>query len=617
MTTACLPAHRCGAASQANASVCWNLWAPRARAVDLVLINGTDRRSVRMQQAERGYFNHTEHGIADGQLYAFRLDSGPERPDPCSLWQPSGVHGPSAVVRPERFIWQDDAWRGVHIRDLAIYELHVGTFTRAGTFEAIIARLPQLRELGVTAIELMPVAQFPGMRNWGYDGVGLYAAQNSYGGPQGLQKLVNACHSAGLAIILDVVYNHLGPEGNYLREFGPYFTDRYKTPWGEAVNYDGPGCDGVRDFVVNNARMWLDDFHFDGLRLDAVHAIFDLGARHILRSIKEVADEVAQRRGRAIHIIAESDLNNPNLLLPPERGGYGLDAHWSDDYHHALHSFLTGEHNGYYEDFGTAKQVAQAMTTPYLFAGDYSRHRDRKHGAPPPPELTGDRFVVCLQNHDQVGNRAVGDRLGTLLPSPAQQRLAASLLLLSPYTPLLFMGEEYGEQNPFPFFCSFGAPQLIQAVQEGRKNEFGAFGWQDEIPDPNAEATCASAVLSWSWPEGSARAGLRHLYHDLLRARRDWPALRDFQHRTARLLPDVETGPILELVRGQDSPVRAVFNLSARSQPLPADGATGQHVLFTSEASCYAGSRREPGSIVELAPWEAVVFGTQARASCR
>lgn len=578
-------ARRCGALTQADGSTLWRVWAPNAKSVDLVLID-RDRQLVRpMEPKDRGFFQHEESGVGEGRRYAYRLDGGPLRPDPCSLWQPDGPHQPSAVVDLARFHWTDHDWRGVAREDLVFYELHVGTFTPEGTFDAVIPRLRDLKELGITAIELMPVAQFPGTRNWGYDGVLPYAAQNSYGGPHGLHRLVNACHAHGLACFLDVVYNHVGPEGNYLAEFGPYFTQRYMTPWGSAINYDGPGSDEVRDFVLDNARMWLEEFHLDGLRLDAVHAIYDLGPRHILRSIQQVAEDVTARRGWPAHIVAESDLNDPRLLWPPERGGYGLDAQWSDDFHHAVHALLTEETQGYYQDFGTARQLAQVLECPFLYAGEYSPHRGRRHGAPP-EGLTGDRFVVCIQNHDQVGNRARGDRLSTLLNDPRKLRLAASLLLLSPHLPLIFMGEEYGETNPFPFFCSFEDEPLVQGVREGRQREFSAFAWQGDVPDPQADATFDSARLSWSWPEDRPRAGLRRLYQDLLTARRQWPALRNFNERSARLQPDDESGPVLELVRGES--LRVLYNLGEQSQPLP----EGQ-ILLRTEASRYGGSPRE------------------------
>ena len=602
---------RCGAIGCADGSVWWRVWAPRAERVSLVLFNDDARREIPMHSEDGGYYRHTEASVPDGRRYAYRLDDGPERPDPCSLWQPEGVHGPSAVVFPERFSWTDRDWNGLRGDDLVFYELHVGTFSLEGTFEAVIPRLRDLHELGVTAIELMPVGQFPGRRNWGYDGVLPYAAQDSYGGPHGLQRLVDACHADGLAIVLDVVYNHFGPEGNYLGEFGPYFNDRYKTPWGAAVNYDGTGCDAVRDYVRDNVRMWLEEFHFDGLRVDAIHAIYDLGPRHILRAIQETALDAGSRRGWPAFVIGESDLNDPRVLYPQDRGGHGLDAQWSDDFHHAAHAFLTGERPGYYIDYGEAGQLARVFEQPFLYAWDYSRFRGRKHGAPP-VGLSGDRFVVSLQNHDQVGNRARGERLNALLGSPAQQRLAAGLLLLSPYLPLLFMGEEYGEENPFPFFCSFEDSRLAQAVREGRKKEFETFTWQDELPDPQDENTFDSARLSWSWPEGTLRAGLRRLYHDLLSARREWPALRDFERRSARLLPDAKHGPLLELIRGDDqagTAIRAFFNLGDRLAPLPGDAPAGIAVLFCSEASVYGGSGSDARWIAELSPFAYVVLG--------
>ncbi len=606
----------CGALGQSDGSVRWRVWAPRAKQVELVLIENERRHAVSMRRAERGFFLYEQANVAEGQRYAYRLDGGPERPDPCSLWQPDSVHGPSAVVRPGRFAWTDGDWRGVPRQELVFYEVHIGTFTPQGTFEAVIPRLGELRELGVTALEIMPVAQFPGNRNWGYDGVLPYAAQNSYGGPHSLWKLVDACHAAGLAVFLDVVYNHLGPEGNYLAEFGPYFTDRYQTPWGRAVNYDGPGCDAVRDFVLDNVRMWLGEFHFDGLRLDAVHAIFDFGARHILREVQEAAEDAAQRCGRMIHIVAESDLNDPRLLYPRAQGGHELGGQWSDDFHHAIHAYLTGERHGYYQDYGTARQIAGALKQPFLFAWDYSPYRDRRHGAPP-EGLSGDRFVVCLQNHDQVGNRARGERLPALLHDPAKQRMASSLLLLSPYLPLIFMGEEYGEEHPFPFFCSFGDPQLIEAVRQGRRREFAELVGHGSVPDPQAEETYASARLGWSWPEGTPQAGLRRMYHDLLAARRQWPALHDFENRSARLLPDAENGPVLELLRGPDSSqqqLQIYFNFSEQPQSLPQGSSSGRKLLFSSELSCYGGRREDLRSLGRLFPTECIVFGSQTEA---
>ena len=464
---------RTGAIADDDGIVRWRVWAPLAREVTLVLIDAAGRHEIAMERASRGYHVVERDSIPDGQLYSYRLDGGPERPDPCSLWQPEGIDGPSAVVMPDEFSWTDRDWKGVERADFVFYEIHVGTFTPEGTFEAIIPRLSDLRELGVTAVEIMPVGQFPGSRNWGYDGVLPYAAQNTYGGPQGLQRLVDACHAHGLAIFLDVVYNHFGPESNHLAEFGPYYTDRYKSPWGDAVNYDGAGSDAVRDFVLDNVRMWLEEFRFDGLRLDAADMIFDLGTRHILRAIKETAVAAGERRGWPAIVTAESDLNDPRLLYSADHGGHGLDIQWMDDFQHATHAFLTGERHAYYVDFGEPAQLVRVLNQPYVYAGDYSPFRDRTHGART-DGLAGDRFVVFLQNHDQVGNRPRSDRLSTSLKCPAKQRLGASLLLLAPYLPLLFMGEEYGEENPFPFFCSFRGADLSNAVRDGRIREFRA-----------------------------------------------------------------------------------------------------------------------------------------------
>ncbi len=595
-------APECGARYQPDGSVRWRVWAPRAKKVELILLDGERRRHIDMTAEERGFFTNTQPDIKEGQRYAYRLSGGPERPDPQSFWQPEGIHRPSAVLQPNRFKWSDQAWQGVERCKLVIYELHVGSFTPEGTFDAVIPRLESLRDLGITAIEIMPVAQFPGTRNWGYDGVHLFAPQNSYGGPRGLQRLVDACHGAGLAVLLDVVYNHLGPEGNYLNEFGPYFTDRYHTPWGQAPNFDSAGCDPAREFVLDNVRMWIRDYHMDGLRLDAVHAISDMSAHHILQDIKSAADEAAE--GRRVHVIAESSLNDVRILRSVEKGGFALDAQWNDDFHHMVHSYLTGERQGYYRDFGDAEDFPKLFERAFVLDGRYSAFRDRRHGAPI-GDLSGDRFAVSIQNHDQVGNRARGDRLSTLIGPPAQ-RLAASMMLLSPYVPLLFMGEEYGERQPFLYFCSFLSPDLAQKVREGRRREFAGFAWQGELPDPQSEETFAASRLTWSWPAGSVHAGLRRMYGDLLAARRNWPALADFEHRWARL----EEGR-LQLLRATSTSgggaLRVEFNLTDHVQLLPPTG-PGEALLFCSEAKEYAGAREQTSSM-KLLPFECMAYG--------
>lgn len=667
----------CGAVMLEDGTIHWRVWAPDAKSVDLVLVENVDEGDalgaglptppnpttegllqtgdlrpiesrgretatpnacleIPMERELSGYFMQETVGIGEGQRYGFRVDHGPLRPDPASRWQPEGVHRPSAVFCPEHFFWTDHDWSGVPREELVIYELHVGTFTPEGTFDAIIPRLESLRELGITAIELMPVAQFPGDRNWGYDGVHPFAVQNSYGGPQGLQNFINACHHAGLAVILDVVFNHLGPEGNYLGEFGPYFTDRYHTPWGSAVNFDQPGCDGVRAFVLENVRYWVRDFHVDGLRLDAVHAIFDSSPRHILLAIKETAAYEADLRGWPVHVIAESNQNDVRLLDPPETGcgwsdawstdggaapapsvsgGCALDAMWSDDFHHAVHALLTGERFGYYADYGQPEQLVKALNRTFVFDGCYSEHRGCRYGTEV-GHRPGDHFVVSIQNHDQVGNRAWGDRFGTLL-SPAQQRLAAGLLLLSPHVPLLFMGEEYGETRMFPFFSSFGDPALTEAVRKGRQEELAKFGWQEDFPDPDALLTFEFAKLNWAWPDGSAEAGLRRLYHELLHARRRWPALKDFCSRRAERLPGRMSPGVLRFVRGGHQPdekgaLVAYFNLNRDPQPLPDTGETGcccSMCLLSSEDRNYGGSRTPACPLDVLLPFEFQVYG--------
>lgn len=605
---------RCGAFADIDGTTTWRVWAPRASEVELLLVDREGQHeTIGMVSETDGCFSHTRQEVAEGQGYFYRLDGGRERPDPASRWQPEGIHRHSAVVYPERFRWNDHGWRGVRREDLVMYEVHVGTFTPEGTLDSAIRRIPDLKELGITAIELMPLAQFPGARGWGYDGVHPFAVQNSYGGPHALLRFVDACHQAQIGVILDVVYNHLGPEGNYLNEFGPYFCDRYQTPWGRAVNYDDGGCDGVREFVLDNVRHWVRDFHIDGLRLDAVHTIYDFSPRHILREIKVAADEAAEHSGRRALVIAESDLNDVRLLDSTDQGGYALDGQWSDDLHHCIHTVLTGEHRGYYLDFGDPAQLVKALNSTFVYDGQFSRFRNRRHGGPA-GEHPGDCFVVCIQNHDQVGNRARGDRFGTLL-SPAQQRLAAGLLLLSPHVPLLFMGEEYGENQPFPFFCSFLDPFLVEAVRNGRRDEFSSFDWAGPPPDPQSEEVFEMARLSWSWPEGTPAAGLRRLYRDLIALRKTHPALHDFQTRHAEL-HSTSHGPILGLSRGgSEGTVTIQAWLSLNEAPIPLEEvlATAERVLLWSESTDYGGSRLPTTCDLSLQPFEFVV--TEARRS--
>ncbi len=498
----------------------FRVWAPTAQTVEVKLLS-TPKRSIEMTPADKGYFEAVVDGVEPGTLYQYRLDGEKERPDPASRSQPQGVHGPSEVVDPA-FDWQDE-WAGLPLAKYVIYEMHVGTFTPEGTFDAVIPHLKELTELGITAIEIMPVAQFPGTRNWGYDGVYPFAVQDSYGGAAGLKRLVQAAHQQDLAVILDVVYNHLGPDGNYLWDYGPYFTDAYKTPWGSAVNFDGAYSDEVRQFFIQNALYFLDEFHIDTLRLDAVHAMVDFSTIPFLQELASAVEAERPRLGRLTHLIAESDLNNPRLLRSPERGGYGLDAQWMDDFHHSLHTLLTGENAGYYQDYGALDDMAKTWGEGYDYSGQYSPFRKRRHGAPS-CDIPADRFVVCAQNHDQIGNRAFGERLTQLVPFESL-KLSAGLVLLSPYIPLLFMGEEYGETAPFLYFVSHEDPDLAKAVSEGRKSEFADFAWEGEIPDPQAEETFQRSKLQWNLRNEGEHKALLDFYRELLSLRATVPSL--------------------------------------------------------------------------------------------
>ena len=495
------------------------VWAPTAKQLS-IHIAGADDRVVPMQKSDSGYFETAIKTLQSDARYFYRFDDGREFPDPASRFQPEGVHGPSQVMDLNDFKWTDSSWRGLELDCSVIYELHVGTYTPEGTFEALIPHLASLRELGITTIELMPVAQFPGNRNWGYDGVQPFAAQNSYGGPRGLQKLVDAAHAQGLAVALDVVYNHLGPEGNYFNAYGPYFTDKYQTPWGKAINYDGPNSDPVRHFFITNALHWLENYHIDVLRLDAVHGIFDFGATHFLAELQQAVKELEQRLGRKLHLIAESDLNDSRLLKLPAQGGYALPSQWSDDFHHSLHSLLTGERAGYYSDFGDVHHLTVTMRNGWFYAAQHSNFRRRRHGNSP-AGLPRSSFVVCIQNHDQIGNRARGERLTELVNFEAL-KLAAGVTALAPFIPLLFMGEEYGEIAPFQYFTSHGDQALIEAVRKGRQEEFAAFAWEGKVPDPQDDTTFNNSKLDHGLKNKEPHQTLQALYRDLLAIRREY-----------------------------------------------------------------------------------------------
>ena len=546
----------------------FRVWAPHPQRVELVL----GERRVAMTPAGGGWWQHAGAGAGPGTDYAFSLDGGPPRPDPRSAFQPYGVDGPSRVVDHEAFGWTDWAWRGVPLPGAVLYECHVGTFSAEGTFDGAIAHLDHVAALGADAIELMPVAEFSGDRGWGYDGVDLFAPHHAYGGPNGLKRLVDAAHARGLGVVLDVVYNHLGPAGNYLPEFGPYFSAQHHTNWGDAVNFDGPGSDEVRRFVVANALSWLRDYHVDGLRLDAVHAFADDSARHICEQLSGEVAAAAAHTGRPLFLIAESDLNAPRFVRGAEAGGYGLDAAWADEWHHALHATLTGERRGYYEDFGPLPLLAKALRQAWVYDGVYSPHRQRTHGRPP-TGLAGNRFVVCTQNHDQVGNRAAGERSSVLM-SQGRLRVAAALLLTGPFVPMLFAGEEWGARTPFQYFTGHTDPALGRAVSEGRRREFGYFGWDLKtgegeaggVPDPQDPATFERSKLDWSEPTSGPQAGLLAWYRELIALRRRRPEFTDPRLDRVRTAYDLEAG-WLTVRRGR---IAVVSNLGTQAQAFPA-----------------------------------------------
>ena len=519
-TTAFVPPRACGAFPLSPAGGCAAYWAPLVERLE-VLINGQPHG---LQRTAEGWHRGDILGLSAGARYQLRLEGKRVIPDPFSRRQPLGVHGASEVVDLDSFPWSDRGWRGLPLADLVIYELHIGTFTEAGTCDAAIARLDELVELGITAIEIMPVAQCPGSRNWGYDGVYPFAVQDSFGGAAALQRLVDACHARGLAVVLDVVYNHFGPEGCYIGDLLPISTDRYSTPWGAAINVDGPQSDGVRELLLANAWQWFAQFHVDALRLDAIHEIHDESAAPFLAVLAACARTWSEHLGRQLHLIAESDLNASRIVRSPEVGGYGLSAQWMDDFHHALHVAVTGERKGFLADFGSVAQLRRAFDRGFVYDGIWSEARGRTYGDTV-RDLPTERFVVCCQNHDQIGNRMLGERLPALTDA-AGLRCCAAAVLLSPYLPLLFMGEEYGETKPFLYFVDHGDPQLIEAVRQGRRREFAALHGDGQAPDPVDPATRDASRVDPSAASRPPGSLLRAFHRTCLGLRRSLPSLR-------------------------------------------------------------------------------------------
>jgi maltooligosyltrehalose trehalohydrolase len=567
------------------------VWAPLPSTVEVE----TDGERTPMTPLDDGWWSAEIGG--PGTDYSLVLDGGEPRPDPRSAWQPHGVHGPSRVVDHSAFPWTDERWRGVPLPGGVLYELHVGTFTPEGTFEAAIERLDHLVELGISAVELLPCNAFAGERGWGYDGVAWYAVQDSYGGPEGLRRLVDACHARGLGVVMDVVYNHLGPAGNYLPEFGPYLTEAHTTPWGPAVNLDQPGSEQVRRFILDNALMWLRDYHIDGLRLDAVHAFVDERATHLLEELAVEVEALGAQLRKPLFLIAESDLNDPRMVSSREAGGNGLDGQWADDVHHALHANLTGETAGYYADFLGLPALAKVLTGVFLHDGTWSSFRGRVHGRPVPATLPGHRFVVYLQDHDQVGNRATGDRISASV-SEGLLKVGAALVLTSPYTPMLWMGEEWGARTPWQFFSDHEG-ELGEAVRQGRRAEFGSHGWNTEdIPDPQAEQTFLDSKLDWSEHDKQPHAGLLAWTTSLIALRRQRLELSDGRRDQVQVTYDEDARWIV-VRRG---PIVVACNLAADRTRVPVPGSRTEVLLTSASApTCTAGGIELDGESVVVA----------------
>jgi maltooligosyltrehalose trehalohydrolase len=570
----------CGS-SVVEGGVEFRVWAPNAQRIRIQWQRhptqpGAAVVPLEMEQTEDGYWL-LQTSAQPGDRYFYLVDDKQPVPDPVSRLLPEGVHGPTEIVAPEEFGWTDQGWRGLPLKDYVIYELHVGTFTPQGTFDAVIEKLPYLKSLGITAIEIMPVAAFPGTRNWGYDGVSPYAVQASYGGPEGLRRLVNAAHAAGLGVMLDVVYNHLGNEGNYLRFFGPYFTDRHSTPWGEAVNYDQEGCEGVRRYVIENALYWIREYHMDGLRLDAVQTIKDSSSPHILAEIADEVSALAKEINRQVCVIAETDENDEKIVRPRSSGGYGLDAVWSDDFHHTVHAFFTGERKGYYQDFGSPQQIVKALNEGFVFQGEPFRFWQGGSRGTSSKSMPLPAHVICIQNHDQVGNRAYGERLTALVPRGARM-VAAALLLLAPETPLLFMGQEFDEPNPFQFFTDYGDPVLQKAVSEGRRKEFKDFQFET-IPDPQDPATYQRSKLNWSLAAGENT--MLEWYTALLQLRKKYVIDAE---RTCKA--ELQDG-IISMQLPAEKPRLKVFARIEGAATLPDPGTRWEKVLATDGVTVY------------------------------
>ncbi|MDZ7968509.1 MAG: malto-oligosyltrehalose trehalohydrolase [Nostoc sp. DedSLP03] len=609
-----------GANYLGNGECEFRVWSPLLDSVTVKILT-PEEQLIPLKPQSEGYWHTKVNDVYPGALYRYVLNGQDNFADPASQYQPEGVHGPSQIVDPS-FEWTDEGWTGIPVESMIFYEVHVGTFTPEGSFTAIIPRLPELRELGINAIEIMPISQVPGdthieaslaYRNWGYDGVYPYAVQNSYGSPAELKQLVNACHQNNIAVVLDVVYNHFGPEGNYMGQFAPYFTKTYKTPWGEAMNFDDAHSQGVRNYFIENALYWLGEFHIDALRLDAIQAIYDLGAKHFLWELAEAVHHFSQQGQRwKRHLIAESDLNNPRIIRPAELGGYGLDAQWSDDFHHALHALLTGERQGYYQDFGKCADLAKAYSDTFVYDWKYSPDRKRFHGLSCRDRPLS-QFTVCIQNHDQIGNQMKGERLGQKI-SFEGLKLGAGAVLLSPNLPLLFMGEEYGETAPFIYFVSHSDPDLIQAVRAGRKQEFEAFHFADDPPDPESSETFLKSKLNWELRNQGKHKVLWDWYRQLINLRKTHPALLNQDRNFIEATSDEEKEIVIVRRWCESSEVIFVMNFKSSRVTVTLPFEHNANKLLDSADTSWSGHGSEApehlsvGQEVKLQPTSLVLY---------
>lgn len=587
-----------GANYQGKGNCEFVVWAPFLNQVCLK-ITSPEERTISMYKQNTGYWQVLAENVFSGARYFYDLDNRAARPDPASFYQPEGVHQASEVIDHAEFIWGDSGWITMPLEQMIIYELHVATFSRAGTFEGVINKLDYLKALGVNALEIMPVAQFSGQRNWGYDGAYPFAVQDSYGGPLGLKQLVNACHKKGFALILDVVYNHFGPEGSYIGEFGPYFTDKYKTPWGKAINFDDAYSDAVRNYFIQNALYWFEKFHIDALRLDAIHGIYDMSAKHILKELTEETENFSNKQKRKFYLIAESDLNDARVIRNRQSGGFGISAQWCDDFHHSLHALLTGEDAGYYADFGKISDLVKSLSDGFVYSGQYSNFRKRRHGSFC-CDIPASRFVAFIQNHDQVGNRLLGERLSQLVSFEAL-KLAAGALFVSAFIPLIFMGEEFAADTPFLYFISHSDPELINAVRLGREKEFAAFNWKGSLPGPQDAQAFLGSRLKWNKSESGRQKIMLSFYKELIKLRKELPALINLNKDNLKAR-GAEDKNILFIERWHsNNHVYCIMNFSDKPAFFLADFIEGQaiKVIDSSEKKWLGAGSALPGVLKE------------------